>query len=104
VIERLLRGGAPGVIVCACPPRDCVNREGPTWLDARLYHDREAELQSRVDRRRVAIATLAPGDLSGTCGAFVDFARRVSSLDRPAFSNDEDPNLVCEPVPFEEAT
>ncbi|MBK9411459.1 MAG: cytochrome b N-terminal domain-containing protein [Gemmatimonadetes bacterium] len=52
VVELALRGGAAGVILFSCPPRDCRGREGPTWLDARLFHEREAELQARVDRRR----------------------------------------------------
>lgn len=103
-IELLLRGGVPGVIVCGCPPRDCTGREGPKWLDARLYHEREAELQARVDRRRVAVATLAVGDLRGTLAAFDDFARRVALLDQPPALDVEASELVCEPVPLEEAT
>jgi len=55
VIEYLVRSGAGGVLVAACPPRDCWNREGPKWLEQRMYHDREAELQERVDRRRVRL-------------------------------------------------
>ncbi|HEY9514712.1 MAG TPA: hydrogenase iron-sulfur subunit [Gemmatimonadaceae bacterium] len=55
VIEYLIRAGAGGVLVVACPPRDCWNREGPTWLEARLFQEREAELHARVDRRRVRI-------------------------------------------------
>ena len=102
VIERLLREGVPGVMVCACPPRDCVGREGPKWLDARLYHDREAELQARVDRRRIAAATLAAGDLRGTRAAFDDFARRVASLDELVPLAEEELDAVCEPVPIEE--
>ena len=27
VIERLLRGGAGGVLILTCPPRDCWNRD-----------------------------------------------------------------------------
>ncbi|HEX7023970.1 MAG TPA: cytochrome b N-terminal domain-containing protein, partial [Gemmatimonadales bacterium] len=60
VVELFIRRGAPGVLVCGCPPRDCVGREGPKWLRERLFNDREAELQPRVDRRRVGIITLAP--------------------------------------------
>jgi quinol-cytochrome oxidoreductase complex cytochrome b subunit/coenzyme F420-reducing hydrogenase delta subunit len=55
VIEYLVRMGAGGALVVSCPPRDCWNREGPKWLEQRLYHDREAELQERVDRRRVRL-------------------------------------------------
>ncbi len=55
VVEYLVRSGAGGVMVASCPPRDCWNREGATWLEARLFHGREAELQARVDRRRVRL-------------------------------------------------
>jgi ferredoxin len=55
VIEGLLRGGAAGVLVASCPGRDCWNREGAKWLEARMFEEREAELQARVDRRRVRL-------------------------------------------------
>ena len=51
-----MRSGAAGVLVVSCPPRDCWNREGGRWLEERLFNDREAELQPRVDKRRVRIA------------------------------------------------
>lgn len=83
VIEMVLKEGAAGVIVCGCPARDCVNREGPKWLHERVYSEREAELQPRVDRRRVCLATFAPGDLPGSLAVYGTFALRVALLDRP---------------------
>jgi ferredoxin/coenzyme F420-reducing hydrogenase delta subunit len=53
VIEYLVRSGAGGVLVVSCPVHDCRNREGARWLEERMYGKREAELQERVDRRRV---------------------------------------------------
>ena len=103
VIEWLIRSGAPGVITCGCPPRDCVNREGPKWLVERLYHDREAELQPRVDRRRVRVAALAPGDLAGTVAAFEAFSRELAALDPPAAESEVDLDTLCDPVPLGEA-
>lgn len=102
VVERFLRGGAPGVIVCGCPPRDCVSREGPKWLDARLYHDREAELQARVDRRRVQVTTLAPGELHAALAAYDAFALELAAMQRPLHELEFEPELICEPVPYEE--
>ena len=64
VIELMLRGGAGGVLVLSCPPRDCRHREGPRWLNERLYQGREAELQTRVDRRRVRVAYAAAAERS----------------------------------------
>jgi coenzyme F420-reducing hydrogenase delta subunit len=102
VVELYVRQGAPGVIICGCPPRDCVGREGPKWLQERLYHDREAELQPRVDRRRVSLATLAPGDLAGTLAAFDAFARAVAELGLPEPDVDLSIEALCDPVPVEE--
>ncbi|MBK9549950.1 MAG: hydrogenase iron-sulfur subunit [Gemmatimonadetes bacterium] len=102
VIEWLIRSGAPGVITCGCPPRDCVNREGPKWLAERLYHDREAELQPRVDRRRVRIATLAPGDLAGTVAAFEAFRRALATLEPPTAELEVDLDALCDTAPLDE--
>ena len=98
VIELFVRHSAPGVIVFGCPPRDCVNREGPKWLHERVFNDREAELQPRVDRRRVRLATLAPGDLAGSIEALEAFERDLATLDRPAQSDDSPGDVACEPV------
>ena len=53
VVELLVRGGAGGVLVAACPGRDCWNREGPKWAAQRIFGGREAELKERVDRSRI---------------------------------------------------
>ena len=100
VIELFVRRGAPGVIVCGCPPRDCISREGPKWLRERVFNDREAELQPRVDRRRVRLATLAPGNQRASLAAYDDFARALEVLDRPAQETDIDLEVVCDPVPI----
>lgn len=99
-VELLLQGGAGGVIVFSCPPRDCRGREGPKWLDQRVYHDREAELQPRVDRRRVRLATAAAGDLTGTLDAFEGFRRDIGSLSAELSDRSDDAtDAVCEPQP-----
>ncbi|HEX6314307.1 MAG TPA: cytochrome b N-terminal domain-containing protein [Gemmatimonadaceae bacterium] len=98
-MELALRGGAAGVIVFSCPPRDCRGREGPKWLDQRVHHDREAELQPRVDRRRVRLATAAAGDLAGTLASFETFRRDVQQLDATSADALEDGEIVCEPQP-----
>jgi ferredoxin len=103
VIELFIRQGAPGVIACGCPPRDCVGREGPKWLHQRLFNDREAELQPRVERRRVRIATLAAGDLAGTLAAFDQFAGELATLAPPEPEQEVELETVCDPVPLDEA-
>jgi ferredoxin len=81
VVELLIRQGAAGVMIAGCPPRDCTGREGPKWLEQRLYHDREAELQSRVDRRRVCVVTAATGLEREVLTALTAFRAEVSALD-----------------------
>ncbi len=103
VIEFFLRSGAPGVMVGGCPPRDCSSREGPRWLRQRLLNGREAELQSRVDRRRVGLATLAPGALAETVAAFERFTRQLPAAPVPEPESNPDLDTECEPVPLEEA-
>jgi ferredoxin len=98
VIELLVRNGTPGVIVFGCPPRDCVGREGPKWLRERLFNDREAELQPRVDRRRVRIATSAPGDLAGTVAVFKQFEQDLSVLAHTVSEQNIDIDFECETV------
>jgi len=100
VVEFTIRRGAPGVIVFGCPPRDCIGREGPKWLDERFFNDREAELQPRVDRARVRTATAAPGDLAGTVRAFDEFVASLEQLEQPRIEMDLDLDLICEPVPI----
>ena len=84
VIELFIRGGAGGVLVLACPKEDCWNREGPVWLEQRLYHEREAELQERVDRRRVQVAYLS---LSETARAREQLAALRASVAAMATRN-----------------
>ena len=98
VIEMLLRGGAGGVLVLACPPRDCWNREGPRWLTERVYHAREAELQSRVDRARVRIVSANAIERSLTFEAFGRFAAEIVALGAPRIGGTGDEELECEPV------
>lgn len=95
VIEMLVRAGAAGVLVISCPPRDCFNREGPRWLNERIYHEREAELQARVDRSRVRIAHASVGEVTEAVNAL----RRFVSDTAPVVPTEEplvDPDLVCE--------
>jgi coenzyme F420-reducing hydrogenase delta subunit/Pyruvate/2-oxoacid:ferredoxin oxidoreductase delta subunit len=79
VIEYLLHAGAGGVLVASCPPRDCWNREGPKWLEQRMYHEREAELQERVDRTRVRIVHVAEGEPGCLAAALREFRADLAS-------------------------
>ena len=65
-----------------CPPRDCWNREGPTWLQQRIYEDREAELQERVDRDRVRIIHAGHGEAAAVTAGLTRFRQDVRRLGR----------------------
>ncbi|MFN8574159.1 MAG: cytochrome b N-terminal domain-containing protein [Gemmatimonadaceae bacterium] len=100
-VELFLRNDAAGVIIFSCPPRDCRGREGPKWLEQRLYHDREAELQPRVDKRRVRLATAAGGDLPGTLSQLRAFLSDVHALGAGERGPRDVPVDECEPVPVD---
>ena len=96
VIEMMIEGGSSGVLVLTCPPRDCGNREGPQWLTERVYHDREAELQARVDRARVRIVPVSAGEQREALAALQDFSADVSGLPSPIGSRSVDLDAACE--------
>jgi coenzyme F420-reducing hydrogenase delta subunit/Pyruvate/2-oxoacid:ferredoxin oxidoreductase delta subunit len=98
VIEYLIRSGARGVLVVSCPPRDCWNREGPKWLEQRLFHDREAELQERVDRRRVRLIYSASGERAALVAALGQFRSDLEELERVKAEQAVDVERECDPV------
>jgi coenzyme F420-reducing hydrogenase delta subunit/Pyruvate/2-oxoacid:ferredoxin oxidoreductase delta subunit len=95
VIEHLLRGGAEGVLLLACPARDCRHREGAHWLTERVYHGREAELQARVNRARVRIANVNSGDREQAIEILRRFAADVKALGRPRVEDDAQAEAEC---------
>ena len=98
VIELLVRGGMGGVLVIACPPRDCWNREGPRWLSERMYHEREAELQARVPRERVRLAYASAHEAAETVEALRGFRRDVTLLGHPDVEHRPEADTTCEPT------
>ena len=96
VIEFLIRAGAGGVLVVSCPPRDCWNREGAKWLEQRLYHDREAELQPRVDRRRMALAHAGVAERAVVVEALRRLRADVARLGRGEQEEDADLERECD--------
>jgi ferredoxin len=98
VVEFLVRTGMGGVMIASCSPRDCWNREGPKWLEQRLYHDREAELQARVDRRRIRLMYAGLGERREVRRALEEFRLDVHRLDRALGEEDIKLDLECEPT------
>ncbi|MDH5589490.1 MAG: hydrogenase iron-sulfur subunit [Gemmatimonadota bacterium] len=79
VVEVLLRGGAGGVLVVSCRPGDCWNREGVKWLDERVHHGREAELQERVDRSRVRVGHAGAAERGHVLALIEEFRSEIRS-------------------------
>jgi coenzyme F420-reducing hydrogenase delta subunit/Pyruvate/2-oxoacid:ferredoxin oxidoreductase delta subunit len=99
VIEFYLRAGAAGVMVAACPSRDCKNREGAKWAHARIFEEREAELQARVDRRRVHLAYAGERERRVLDDELRAFRARLASLDSQAAEEEIDLLTFCERTP-----
>ena len=97
VIEYLVRAGAGGVMVAACPPRDCWNREGVKWLEERIYNQREAELKDRVDRRHVRVQYAAEQEKHTLTQAIDRFRAQVRSLEGVLAEKAIDIDTTCEP-------
>jgi coenzyme F420-reducing hydrogenase delta subunit len=95
VLEASLRRGAGGVLVLSCPPRDCRFREGPKWIEQRMYAGREAELRERVDRTRVAFAALSPAEVDRAVDLVAALKRRARALESVE-SGDLDLAALCD--------
>jgi len=96
VIEYLVRAGVEGVLLVACPARDCWNREGAAWLEARVFRNREAELQERVDRRRVRVAYAGRGERRAALEAVREFRTALLGLESPVAEEGIDVLKLCD--------
>jgi ferredoxin len=96
VIEYLVRAGAGGVLLAACPPRDCWNREGVGYLEARVHAGREAELKERVDRSRVTIAYAAEAEPLRVASALGTFREQIRTLAGATAEEQIDIEAECE--------
>jgi coenzyme F420-reducing hydrogenase delta subunit len=94
-VEYLIRAGATGVLVCACPPRDCWNREGPIWLQERLFHDREAELKARVDKERVRVVYAGAAEKGVLRDALTRFRADLARKEMPTAESGIEIDLEC---------
>ncbi len=96
VIEYLVRSGVAGVLIVACPPRDCWHREGPKWLHERLYNDREAELKPRVDRNRVRVAYAGLGESRIVLQALGEYKKALAELEEAKGEVNIELDVECE--------
>jgi hypothetical protein len=69
-------------------------------LHERLFEEREAELQARVDRRLVRTMTLAPGALAEALAEWDRFQAEVETIDSAPQNSPDSLELMleCDPV------
>lgn len=104
IVEQYVRAGAAGVLIVACPASDCWNREGAKWAEQRLFHEREAELKARVDRRRVHLAYAAQFEADGALEELHRFrSSLVPSNGNEAAGDELDLLALCDRDPEPEA-
>ncbi|MDH4348080.1 MAG: hydrogenase iron-sulfur subunit, partial [Gemmatimonadota bacterium] len=95
-IEYLVRSGVQGVLIVSCPPRDCWTREGVAWMEQRLYHEREAELQARVDRRRIRVVHAAAGEHVEVRHALAAFRAELGAMGQTEAEADVSVQRACD--------
>lgn len=96
VVEYLVRAGTGGVMVVSCPPRDCWNREGVKWMEARVYDGREAELKDRVDRTRIRVVYAAEAEGAVLAKVLERFRSQIGALDRALSERAIQLDTTCE--------
>jgi hypothetical protein len=63
-----------------------------------MYHGREAELQTRVDRRRVKVVNVSAGERALAVAALRAFADELPALSRSPVDQTGEIHNVCEPA------
>ncbi|WP_347309654.1 cytochrome b N-terminal domain-containing protein [Defluviimonas sp. SAOS-178_SWC] len=74
------RGLADGVAVAGCAARDCYNRLGMAWTEARFSRERDPQLRRRVPRERLLTVWAGPSEGARLAEELAAFGNRLSSL------------------------
>ncbi len=75
------RGLAEGVAVAGCAERDCYNRLGIAWTQARFARERDPYLRARVPRERVRTIWAGPSEEGRLRAELTEFAAHLAALD-----------------------
>lgn len=76
----LSRGLADGVAVAGCAARDCYNRFGMAWTEARFARERDPQLRRRVPRERLLTIWAGPSEESRLGAELAAFGERLAGL------------------------
>jgi len=79
------RGLADGVAVAGCAERDCFNRYGERWTEARFARERDPFLRRRVPRARVRTVWAGPSERGRLKDELAAFSAELA--DMPEFEN-----------------
>jgi coenzyme F420-reducing hydrogenase delta subunit len=66
------------------------------WMEQRLYHDREAELQARVDRRRIGVVHAAAGERDNVREALAAFREQLRAIGQTEAEADVSVQRACD--------
>lgn len=81
MIEKALKGGASGVVVCGCQIGDCYYREGNKMIKERILGSRPPGLKKFVDRRRILALWLSRKQTERFLSETKEFSSYVAELD-----------------------
>lgn len=79
----LSRGLADGVCIAGCAERECFNRTGRDWTEARFARERDPFLRERVPRERVLTVWDGPSAARHLRAEIVAFSARLAAM--PAY-------------------
>lgn len=103
IISRNL---ADGVAVVGCAERDCFNRFGVAWTEARFDRRRDPFLRERVPRERVMTLWAGPTETAGMQAGLAAFATRLAAMPRFAGAralDEEETALLAKAITTEAA-
>lgn len=76
----LSRGLADGVVIAGCAERECYNRVGRAWTEARIARARDPMLRERVPRERLLELWAGPTEAGRLARESAAFAERLAGL------------------------
>ena len=77
------RGLSDGVAIAGCAERDCFNRSGVAWTQARFDRKRDPYLRERVPRERILMVWAGPTEATRLQSEVSSFAEKLAAM--PAY-------------------
>jgi coenzyme F420-reducing hydrogenase delta subunit len=74
------RGLSDGVAIAGCAERDCFNRSGVAWTQARFDRKRDPYLRERVPRERILLVWAGPTEETRLQSEITSFAEKLAAM------------------------